>query len=217
MNVKSATEICDSRWMSGYWNHNSAYHPWLITVAAQHCGDVLDVGCGEGMLAQRLAPVSRSVTGIDPEPAAVQRARDRLAAVDQVAMDQVAVDEVDFSDYDPGDDRFDLIVFVASLHHMDLRSSLVKARELLRPSGEIAVVGLSANKSLGDWLWSAACLPAVRIGSYLHAEIRDIGLPMKDAHENLAEIRRVACDVLPGAHIRRALYYRYLLRWQKAP
>jgi 2-polyprenyl-3-methyl-5-hydroxy-6-metoxy-1,4-benzoquinol methylase len=57
-----------------YWNHNTAYHPWLIDIAAQHSGDVLDVGCGDGLLAQRLAPVSHSATGIDPHSAAIQRA-----------------------------------------------------------------------------------------------------------------------------------------------
>jgi 2-polyprenyl-3-methyl-5-hydroxy-6-metoxy-1,4-benzoquinol methylase len=60
-----------------YWNHNTAYHPWLVGIAAEHRGDVLDVGCREGLLAQRLAPVSRSVTGIDPDPAAIGRAADR--------------------------------------------------------------------------------------------------------------------------------------------
>ena len=51
-----------------YWNHNTAYHSWLIDIAAQHRGDVLDVGCGDGLLAQRLAPVSRSVTAYRPRP-----------------------------------------------------------------------------------------------------------------------------------------------------
>jgi 2-polyprenyl-3-methyl-5-hydroxy-6-metoxy-1,4-benzoquinol methylase len=34
-----------------YWNHNTAYHPWLIDIATRHHGDVLDVGCGDGLLA----------------------------------------------------------------------------------------------------------------------------------------------------------------------
>jgi 2-polyprenyl-3-methyl-5-hydroxy-6-metoxy-1,4-benzoquinol methylase len=109
-----------------YWNHNAAYHPWLIDIATQHRGDVLDVGCGDGLLAQRLAPVSRSVTAIDPDASAIQRATDRLAAHEHVAVSQEA-----FDDYQAGRRRFDLITFVASLHHMDLRASLVKARDLL--------------------------------------------------------------------------------------
>ncbi|MCV7149812.1 class I SAM-dependent methyltransferase [Mycolicibacterium pyrenivorans] len=196
--------------MADYWNHNSAYHPWLIPIATQHCGDVLDVGCGEGLLAQRLAPVSRSVHAIDPDPSALRRACDRLAP-----QRTVTVEQVDFEAFDAGDSRFDVITFVASLHHMELRESLLKARQLLRPSGEIAVVGLSANKTPGDWLWSAACLPAVRMGSWLHAETRDIGVPVAEARESLREIRHIVGDVLPGAVVRRGLYYRYLLRWRK--
>ncbi len=198
-----------SRDVSDYWNHNTTYHPWLIPIAARQVGDVLDVGCGDGLLVQRLAPLSRSVTGVDPDPSAVRRARDRLAAARNVIVEQTS-----FEEYDAALFHFDLITFVASLHHMDLRSSLLKARQLLRPAGEIAVVGLSANTTVRDWLWSAACLPAVQIGSWLHAETRDIGVPVAEARENLAEIRRVADDVLPGADIRRGLYYRYLLRWR---
>jgi 2-polyprenyl-3-methyl-5-hydroxy-6-metoxy-1,4-benzoquinol methylase len=107
-----------------YWNHNTAYHPWLIDIAAQHRGDVLDVGCGDGLLAERLAPVSRSVFGIDPDAAAVQRATDRLASHEHVIVSPDA-----FDSYQPGQRRFDLITFVASLHHMDLRTSLVNAPE----------------------------------------------------------------------------------------
>jgi 2-polyprenyl-3-methyl-5-hydroxy-6-metoxy-1,4-benzoquinol methylase len=191
-----------------YWNHNTAYHPWLLDIAAQHRGDVLDVGCGDGLLAHRLAPVSRSVTAIDPDSAAIDRAADRLAS-----HEHVTVSHADFQTYQPGLRRFDLITFVASLHHMDLRASLVKARQLLRPSGEIAVVGVSANKSLRDWLWAIGCLPAARFGSWLHGETRDIGVVVKDPCECLDDIQLVVGDVLPGASIRRALYYRYLLRW----
>jgi hypothetical protein len=84
---------------------------------------------------------------------------------------------------------------------------------MLTPTGEIAVVGLSANKSLSDWVWSAACVPAARVGSWLHAETRDVGVVVANPREGLGEIRRVVNEALPGASMRRALYYRYLLRW----
>jgi 2-polyprenyl-3-methyl-5-hydroxy-6-metoxy-1,4-benzoquinol methylase len=193
-----------------YWNHNTAYHPWLVGIAAEHRGDVLDVGCGDGLLVQRLAPVSRSVTGIDPDPEAVGRAADRLAS-----HEHVTVSHGEFQDYQPGAHRFDLITFVASLHHMDLRASLVKARDLLTPTGEVAVVGCSANKTVRDWVWSAMCVPAARIGSWLHSETRNIGVVIKDPQEGLDDIRGMVDDVLPGASVRRALYYRYLLRWKR--
>jgi 2-polyprenyl-3-methyl-5-hydroxy-6-metoxy-1,4-benzoquinol methylase len=191
-----------------YWNHNTAYHPWLIDIAARHRGDVLDVGCGEGLLAQRLAPVSRTVTGIDPDPCSVERAIDRVAPSDRISIAQK-----DFDGYEPGERTFDLITFVASLHHMELRAALQKARNLVRSGGEIAVVGLSANESVRDWVWSALCVPGARLGSWLHSETRDIGVAVTDPREGLDDIRRVVDEVLPGASVRRALYFRYLLRW----
>jgi uncharacterized protein with von Willebrand factor type A (vWA) domain len=53
----------------------------------------------------------------------------------------------------------------------------------------------------------------VRIGSKLHHETRDVGVMTAHPRESLDEIRQVADDVLSGAAVRRALYYRYLLRW----
>ena len=194
--------------MTDYWNHNAAYHPWLLDIAGRIRGDVLDVGCGEGLFAQRLAPVSTSVTAIDPDPDAVRRTRERVGS-----LPQVTVQHSTFDDFDAGSRRYDLITFVASLHHMELRSSLLKARELLTPAGQIAVVGLSANRSIGDWVISAASLPAVRIGSRRHRERRDIGVVVAQPRESLSDIRITAKEILPGARIRRGLYYRYLLHW----
>ncbi len=191
-----------------YWNHNTAYHPWLVDIATRHNGDVLDVGGGDGLLAQRMSPVSRSVTAIEPDPPAVQRASERLAD-----HPGVAVVETDFERYQPNGQRFDLITFVASLHHMDLRPTLSRARDMLTPTGEIAVVGLSADKSIPDWLWAVACVPAVLVGSRLHRETRDIGVVVTEPQDSLSEIRRTVGEVLPGASVRRALYYRYLMRW----
>lgn len=194
-----------------YWNHNTAYHPWLVDIASRHRGDVLDVGCGEGLLAARLAEVSRSVVGIDADATSVRRASRRLRAVGNASAELRR-----FEDIEQAEGSFDLITFVASLHHLSLRDALWKARQMLCPAGQLAVVGLSANKSVADWLWAGLCLPAVRTGSRLHRETRNIGVPVADPRESLAEIRQAAEDVLPGARIRRGLYYRYRLLWRNA-
>ena len=54
-----------------------------------------------------------------------------------------------FDDFSP-DQLFDTIIFVASLHHMDTRCALIKAKNMLRPGGQILVVGLARNSSLMD-------------------------------------------------------------------
>ena len=40
-----------------------------------------------------------------------------------------------------------------------------------------------------------------------------MGVVVTAPSDGVDDIRRVADDVLPGASLRRALYYRYLLRW----
>lgn len=170
---------------------------------------MLDVGCGEGLLAQRMAAVSRSVTGIDADPTAVQRAVRRLQSTDNVSVRLAR-----FETFTAQPRSFDLITFVASLHHLPLHETLRRAREMLRPAGELAVVGLSANKTVADWAWAALCTPAARAGSLLHRETRNIGVAVADPRESLREIRGVAADVIPGAVIRRGLYYRYRLLWR---
>ncbi|GAS97015.1 SAM-dependent methyltransferase [Mycolicibacterium canariasense] len=192
-----------------YWNHNTAYHRRLLGIAAEHPGDVLDVGCGEGLLARRLARVSRTVTAIDPDAAAVRRARARVAA-----LPNVTVAEASFTSFDPGPQRFGLITFVATLHHMDLRASLTKARDLLTPGGTLAVVGVAANRTVGDWIADGLRMPFARVAGVLHGETRDIGVVVAEPRESLSEIRRTATQILPGVSIRRGVYYRYLLRWR---
>jgi 16S rRNA A1518/A1519 N6-dimethyltransferase RsmA/KsgA/DIM1 with predicted DNA glycosylase/AP lyase activity len=69
-----------------YWNHNSVYHPMIVTIAKELNGDVLDVGCGEGLLVERLAKVSRSATGVDRDEHALSQARVRTSALANAAV-----------------------------------------------------------------------------------------------------------------------------------
>lgn len=192
-----------------YWNHNVAYHRWIIDAVARHgrCR-VLDVGCGGGLLLQHLAPLVASATGVEKDEISVGRARARLAGEANTLLVHC-----DFEQFVPDEDGYDLITFVASLHHMDPRAALTRAARMLRPGGELLVVGLTANRSPLDWAFSALTLPVARFGSLVHHETRDIGVPVAGAREDLREIRRIAREILPGARIRRGLYYRYLLRW----
>jgi hypothetical protein len=74
--------------------------------------------------------------------------------------------------------------------------------------------GLSVNRSILDWTWAALCTPVALIGSRLHHETRDIGVPIADPRDSLDDIRQTA-DAVTGAVTRRGLYYRYRLLWQK--
>ena len=140
-----------------YWNHNSAYHPWILRQIDGRFGlAALDVGCGEGLLLQRLSPYCTTLVGIDPDPSSIARAHRRLP---QATLLTQLFDDL------PTDQSFDLITMVASLHHMELEPTLHKVHQLLRPGGQFLVVGLSARKSVADWVISALSVPVASIGS----------------------------------------------------
>jgi len=75
---------------------------------------VLEVGTGEGRLALGYAARARSVLAIDPDPAGIDRARERAAGLGldprRVRFRAIAAQELDV-----GRERFDLAVLAWSL------------------------------------------------------------------------------------------------------
>lgn len=191
-----------------YWNHNTAYHPWLLRNAVT--GRALDVGCGDGLLLEKLAAAGFTGVGLEPEPAIAHRATERLAGVPGIEV-QVAT----FAEANLTADSFDSVFMVASLHHMPLTSSFSRARDILRPGGVLLIVGLSANRTAFDWAISGLKLPLAWIGSRMHRERRDIGVPLAPPEHSLREVKAAAAQLLPQASFRPGLYFRYLMKWAK--
>lgn len=195
-----------------YWNHNVAFHDELVADAATRAGRAIDVGCGEGLLLERLAEVCEEVVGIDLDPVTVERARARL---DGTVGAQVLGADI----LDPASTRglgtFQTVSCVAVLHHLPLESGLERLAGLVAPGGRLIVVGLAANKSAWDWIVSGLAVLPVRVAGIWHHEMPDIGVPVAEPSESLAEIRRAAARLLPGSRVRRRFYYRYTLTWDR--
>ncbi|MEP7763355.1 class I SAM-dependent methyltransferase [Sanguibacter sp. 25GB23B1] len=195
--------------MREYWNHNTAFHPLILRHARRARGRALDVGCGDGLLVQRLAAVSDQVTGIEPDPRALAVAQARTAGLTNVSLARSGLLE---QHHDGAE--FDLVTLVAVLHHMDLRAGLERARSLVAPSGRLVVVGLAANRTALDWFVSGLTIPVARVMGALRHET-DPDVVFVDPVESLAEVREVARELMPGVRIRRGLYYRYVLTWTR--
>ncbi|GAA1528299.1 class I SAM-dependent methyltransferase [Kribbella lupini] len=197
------------------WSHNDAYAAFVLhharRVRAAGGTAALDVGCGTGNLVRRLASVLPAVTGLEPDAPTAALARRTTADFPNVRIQSQPFDE-------SHRDRYDLITFVAVLHHLPLQATLEKARELLRPGGRLVVVGVS-RESPADLPWSIASLilnPVV--GLVVHPRRAretpsQMTAPTAMAAETFDEIAGTAERILPGARLRRGLFWRYTLTW----
>jgi ubiquinone/menaquinone biosynthesis C-methylase UbiE len=96
-------------------------------------GRVLDVGCGTGLLATRLAGAGYDVTGVDPSEGMLEMLQARATEVDGVQGSGTALPFAD--------DTFDLVLSVAVMHHIadpdEVHRALGEMVRVAKPSGRI--------------------------------------------------------------------------------
>jgi hypothetical protein len=97
---------------------------------------------------------------------------------------------------------------------MPFEPALEKMAPLLRPGGVLAVPGLFREASLTDWGIALAAIP-VNVFYALSRGWSYSGAPTKPADMSLREIHESVSFHLSDAHLRRLLFWRYLLTWQK--
>jgi len=115
---------------------------WLADVLPAPPARVLDAGCGDGALSAWLAGLGYQVTAIDADPAAVAAARS--AGVPAVRANLARY----------GDEPFDVVVMLLTLHHMHpLAAVLDRVARLLRPGGLLV---------LDEFAWDWADLATIR-------------------------------------------------------
>lgn len=235
MDVRDSTNpvvVSASRWLALInarhpWNHNDHFHRWILRNLPARRRAAVDIGCGTGVLAGKLAARFTRVTAIDADAAMAAAASARLAGQPGVTVRHCRFEQFAAAaggDGD-GDGAADLITMVASLHHLGLDDTLARIPALLAPGGRLLVVGLARPDSLPDLavdLASAAANPVM--GLIKHPRLaRPAGepaagqpaMPVRDPTTTLAEISAAARARLPGAAVRRRLFFRYTLRWDK--
>jgi SAM-dependent methyltransferase len=190
-----------------YWNHNVHYLPLILAAVPEGCGAALDVGCGDGLLTRRLTPLCREVTGIDRDAAMIRLARQRSRDYPHVSYV-----EQDFLTEPYGPGSFDFICSMTAVHHMNFTAALTRMRQLTRPGGCVAVVGLARDATPADLARSAAAVPANWLLRAIHGQ-SDPGAPIVPPEMTWAQVRAAAQDLLPGATYRRRLLWRYSLTW----
>ena len=203
--------------MPDYWNQNVYYQPLILDAVPDKCGSALDVGCGDGMLACRLAARCRDVTGIDRDGRMIRMARERGQDIPNVAFLGG-----DFLTYPFDEASFDFVACNTAIHHMDFEDAIQAMSRLLRPGGQLAIVGVARNASPGDWLYDAAAVPVNWALVAAHGVLRAVGRespgpgqPVAQPSMTWDEVRVAALRLLPRARYRKHLLFRYSLIWRK--
>lgn len=153
---------------------------------------LLDVGAGDGTLAQALAAAGYDVVAIDPEP--------RGEGVRPVAL--LELDEAAGS--------FDAAVAVTSLHHVEpLEDSLAHLARLLNPGGVLLLdefdVGAFDERAAAWWLRQRHAL-----GGAETATAREL---VGEHRAHLHPLERIVAALEPHFHVGTPLYGPYLYRW----
>jgi ubiquinone/menaquinone biosynthesis C-methylase UbiE len=107
---------------------------------------VLDVGCGDGSFAAKLAAQGGLVTGLDPAPAALARARDTYPELDWAAPTEDGM--LPFPDA-----SFDVVTCVNVLQHVaDTQSLVSEMRRVLVSGGLVAVAVPYHGRLQATWV-----------------------------------------------------------------
>ena len=123
---------------------------------------------------------------------------------------------------------YDIVTAIASAHHLPLAAGMTRLAALLRPGGYLAILGLYRESTALDYVAGALAIPVdtvVGIGKAVRRTRQRsgssppiapaVGMPVRNPQSSLREIRAEAGRLMPGARIRRHLFYRYSIVWQR--
>lgn len=110
----------------------SGYHALIddleidFTLRYARCRDLLEVGCGTGLILERLVPHCRSATGVDLSPGMLTLARERGLDVQEGSATNLPFD----------DEQFDVVCSYKVLAHVpELEKALTEMLRVTRPGG----------------------------------------------------------------------------------
>ncbi|MFF4602792.1 class I SAM-dependent methyltransferase [Streptomyces sp. NPDC001339] len=196
------------------WDHNAHYHRWILRQLPRRFGSALDVGSGSGDLARLLATRAGKVHGIDSDPEMTTQAKELTPPASPVTFTTA-----DALTGIPSD-SYDVITCVAAIHHLPFTDALTLFRQHLAPGGTLVILGLSHPATPGDYLLGAVASPLNAAMGWLKNRDRTAPRPIsmtartRPADMSFPDIVREAHSLLPGARLRRRLFWRYTLVWR---
>lgn len=153
-----ATGSSVNRYARGYAGSGSAaryFHSRLhlisTTLASCGGGDLLDVGCGPGMMVRELLgsrPGEFRITALDSSPAMVEECARRVGPATNVTAMVGDVMDMPFPD-----GSFDVVLAMGVLEYTDLPVALKEIRRVLRPGGRLLATMLNPRSPYRLFEW----------------------------------------------------------------
>lgn len=201
------------------WDHNRHYHRYLAKWIPHPAERVLDVGCGIGEFTRILAARSQEVIGLDLSPVMLEKAREHSQSYPNISYHLR-----DVMEWRVEQNQYDCVVSIAAVHHLPLERYLSMMRDALRPGGMILILDLYKMKTLGELLLNVLAAPLNILMQWLttgssrgtEEERQAWNEHCKhDTYMTIHEIREICSRILPGAKVKRHLFWRYSLVWRK--
>jgi len=142
-------EILASRW----WDKESEFKPlheinplrlqYINQIAPLENKEILDIGCGGGILSESMAKLGGKVTGIDLGEAPLEVAKLHLLESGQ-AVDYQQISAEELAEQQP--QKYDIITCMEMLEHVPVPSSVIAAcSQLVKPGGHIFFSTINRN------------------------------------------------------------------------
>ncbi|HPG39381.1 MAG TPA: class I SAM-dependent methyltransferase [bacterium] len=108
--------------------------------------DVLDFGCGTGLVTFQLQPLVRSITGVDSSQGMLEMYK---AKIDKLKLSNVKAALIDLDKGDKLSGEYDVIVSSMTLHHIPNIEELFKQfHAILKPGGWLGIADLDQDSGL---------------------------------------------------------------------
>jgi ubiquinone/menaquinone biosynthesis C-methylase UbiE len=199
--------------------HNDHYHDFLLRHLPSNCQRALEIGCGTGIFARRLAEHAEQVLALDLSPQMIRLAHERSTEFPNIEYQLADICELTLPP-----ESFDCIASIATLHHLPLAEVLLKMKAALKPGGVLLILDLFESAGLADSLSNLVAIPVsvslrlIHQGRLLPSREVRAAWAAHEAHDlypTMREVHALCASILPGAKIRKHLLWRYSIVWSK--
>jgi SAM-dependent methyltransferase len=202
------------------WDHNNHYHSFLLKQLAPHCENILDIGCGTGVFSRLLAQRADNVIAIDLSAKMIEVAQQQSQSYPNIDF-QVA----DILQWQFPVEHFDAIASIATVHHLPLEVLLPKIQAALKPGGKLLILDLVEPEGVEDILSNAIAVPLnLTLQLLKNKRLRPPAAAIAAWREHIrtdkyitrSQAKQIYLKSLTGAKIRKHLFWRYSVVWQKS-